>query len=167
MCCQVLTKACYPQLYFVRLQPSEIYRHVVLLKFTDFSYVRTDSIISTKLGCTPIWNVGILQGDYVTQYPRRLLSPYPPPWKPEISYVRSDVLTAVKAAVMLSLAPYRFVGRQRFGGIYYLCHFHSSPEDGNSNFLQNVGIHLRIYTAPKPKPTSSSNYIFILFGVCK
>jgi hypothetical protein len=32
-----------------------------------------------------------------------------------------------------------------------------SPEDGDSIFLRNVGIYRRVYTAPKPRRTSSIN----------
>jgi hypothetical protein len=33
----------------------------------------------------------------------------------------------------------------------------SGTEDGDSIFLRNVGIYLRIYTAPKPRTITSDN----------
>jgi hypothetical protein len=33
-----------------------------------------------------------------------------------------------------------------------------SPEDGNSMFLRNVGIYLRVYTASQPRTTTSLMY---------
>jgi hypothetical protein len=41
-------------------------------------------------GNTHLWNVGILR-DYTALYPRRILSPYSPPWEPEISQCSSQV----------------------------------------------------------------------------
>jgi hypothetical protein len=37
-------------------------------------------------GSMHLWNVGILQRDYRTLYPRKLSSSYSPPWEPEISH---------------------------------------------------------------------------------
>jgi hypothetical protein len=38
-------------------------------------------------GCsTYLWNVGLLQGDYMALHSRRLWSSYFPPWEPEISH---------------------------------------------------------------------------------
>jgi hypothetical protein len=36
----------------------------------------------------------------------------------------------------------------------------SSPEDGDSMFLRNVGIYRRVYTAPKPRTATSSNLVY-------
>jgi hypothetical protein len=38
-------------------------------------------------GSTHLWNVGLLQRDYTTQYTRRLSPSYSPPWKPQILHV--------------------------------------------------------------------------------
>jgi hypothetical protein len=32
-----------------------------------------------------------------------------------------------------------------------------NPEDGDNMFLRNVGMNLSVYTAPKPRRTSSSS----------
>jgi hypothetical protein len=41
-----------------------------------------------------------------------------------------------------------------------------SPEDGDSMFLRNVGIYLRVYTAPQPTVTTSS-FVDIVHICCE
>jgi hypothetical protein len=36
-----------------------------------------------------------------------------------------------------------------------------SPEDGDSMFLGNVGIYLRVYTAPKPRTTKTTSWMHV------
>jgi hypothetical protein len=38
-------------------------------------------------GCTHLWNVGIIQRDYTTLYPRKLSFSYSQPWEPEITCI--------------------------------------------------------------------------------
>ncbi|KDR21072.1 hypothetical protein L798_04131 [Zootermopsis nevadensis] len=52
------------------------------------------------------------------------------------------------------VTPSRLVGRQvyqRFGQTYCLHCDHFSPEDGDSMFMQNVGICLQVHTAQKTR----------------
>jgi hypothetical protein len=57
-----------------RWQLSGIQSHVVSLKHTDFSGVRTASIFRADESSTHLWNVGLLQRYYTALYPRKLSS---------------------------------------------------------------------------------------------
>jgi hypothetical protein len=60
--------------------------------------------------------------------------------------VKLEVFTAVRMMMFFwVLGPCKLVCRcQRFGET------HNLSEDGDNMFLRNVGIYLRVYTAPKP-----------------
>jgi hypothetical protein len=82
--------------------------------------------------------------------------------------VRFDVLTAVRMTMSFSwvLTPCRLVGRyQRFGETYCL-HIKAEVamlENGGiciGSEEGNAGIYLRVYTASKPRKTTSSNVMF-------
>jgi hypothetical protein len=55
-----------------------------------------------------------------------------------------------------AFAPRRLVGRCRRFGETYCLHLQFRPEDGDNMILRNFGIYRRVYTAPKPRRTSSS-----------
>jgi hypothetical protein len=67
----------FEKLIVWRWQPFGIYRRVV--SSADVSEVGTH-----------LWNIGILQRDYMAVYSRRLPYSYSPPWKPEISQASSS-----------------------------------------------------------------------------
>jgi hypothetical protein len=69
--------------------------------------------------------------------------------------MRFQVSTAVRMVMKFFwvLAPCKLAGRcQRFGE-HIVSIFRA--EDGDVMFLQNVGIYRRVYTAPKPRISSS------------
>jgi hypothetical protein len=75
--------------------------------------------------------------------------------------VRFEVFTSLKMMITFFrvLALCGLVGGyQRFGETYFI------PEDGDSICLRNVGIYLRVYTAPKHRRTTNPSDIYeVLF----
>jgi hypothetical protein len=57
-------------------------------------------------GRTHLWNVGLLQGDYTV--PRKLSSPYSPPWEPKIS--QPDIQLPAKKVKQSLYTPWRRLG---------------------------------------------------------
>jgi hypothetical protein len=81
----------------------------------------------------------------------------------QVLFARVEVLMAVKMSMLLFwvVTPCGIVGRyQRFG---WTCCLHLQPssvifrtEDGDSVFLRNFGIYLRVHTASQPKSKTST-----------
>jgi hypothetical protein len=73
---------------------------------------------------------------------------------PSNQCVRFEIFTAVSMMLLFwALAPCRL------GGRYWRAF---SPEDGDSMFLRNIGIQLRVYTAPKSRRrTSNTSFLKI------
>jgi hypothetical protein len=71
-------------------------------------------------------------------------------------YVRFEVFTAVRMMILV-LAPCWLVGRDANVSEKHTVSI-VGPQDGDSMFLRNTDIYLRVYTAPKPRRAARKVY---------